>query len=344
MSSAPQASRRTSPLLSIRGLSVDMPGRAGSLTVVKDVDLELGRGETLALVGESGCGKTTTLLSILRLLPRGARITAGELRFEGEDIGRLSEPELRSFRGGRIGVIWQDPLAALDPVMRVGAQISETVLAHAAVDRSAAVRRAKELMGLVELPDVERIYAAYPHELSGGQRQRVVIASAIAADPLLLLADEPTTALDVTVQDQVLALLARLKDELGLALLLVTHDLAVVGETCERVAIMYAGRIVETGRTAEVFAGARHPYSDGLLAAAPDVDRPGVRPHGIPGTPPAAVVQSACAFAPRCPRADDLCRTVRPRLAGSGTQQAACHHPLHRALNTSSIPGVSGRD
>ncbi len=327
------------PLLSISGLTVTMPGREGPLTVVEDVDLELGRGEALALVGESGCGKTSTLLAVLRLLPRGAAIAGGQIRFNGREITGASEGELRALRGGQIGVIWQDPLAALNPVMRVGPQIAETVRAHAGADRRAADRRAKDLMRLVELPDVERTFRAYPHQLSGGQRQRVVVAAAIAADPLLLLADEPTTALDVTVQDQVLALLARLRRELGLALMLVTHDLAVVGETCERVAVMYAGRIVELGPSAEVFAASRHHYSAGLLRAAPDVDRPGVRPRGIPGAPPAHVAVDACAFAPRCGRADEVCVTVTPDLSGDATHRAACHHQLRAAVQPASSSG-----
>jgi peptide/nickel transport system ATP-binding protein len=317
----------SAPLLTVDGLTVEMPGRPDAV-VVKDVDLQLDRGTALALVGESGCGKTTTLLSILRLLPRGARITGGEIWFEDRELTRLAERQLRAVRGARIGVVWQDPLAALDPVMRVGPQIAETVRAHSRVDRGAATRRAKELMRLVELPDVERTFEAYPHELSGGQRQRVVIAAAVAADPAVLLADEPTTALDVTVQDQVLALLARLRDELGLALLLVTHDLAVVGETCDRVAIMYAGRIVETGPTAQVFSAAQHPYAEGLLRAAPDVDRPGHRPVGIPGAPPAKVGEGSCAFASRCARADEVCRSTLPLLGTSTAHRSACHHPL----------------
>jgi oligopeptide/dipeptide ABC transporter ATP-binding protein len=334
---------QAAPLLEIRGLTVAMPSRGGPpVTVVKDVDLDVGRGEALALVGESGCGKTTTLLSILGLLPRGAQVVSGEIRFDRRDLHGADERALRAVRGGQIGVIWQDPLAALDPVMRSGDQIAEVVRAHAGAkrrDRQAAERRAKELMRLVELPDVERLYHAYPHELSGGQRQRVVIAAAIAADPVLLLADEPTTALDVTVQDQVLALLARLRRELGLALLLVTHDLAVVSETCERVAIMYAGRIVESGPAAEVFAAPRHHYAAGLLAAAPDVDRPGTRPTGIAGTPPTGVALDRCAFAPRCPRADDLCACVLPVLSGDAAHRAACHHQL-TAVGKSPVPEV----
>ncbi len=316
------------PLLSVRGLTVAMPGREGPVTVVTELDLDIARGESIGLVGESGCGKTTTLLSILGLLPRGARVLAGEIRFQGRDLVTAGPREMRRVLGGQIGVIWQDPLAALDPVMRVGDQIAEVVRAHQRVDRAAAGARAQELMRLVELPDVERLAGAYPHELSGGQRQRVVIATAVAADPILLLADEPTTALDVTVQDQVLALLARLRSDLGLSLMLVSHDLAVVGETCERVCIMYAGRIVEAGRLDEVFAAPSHRYSAGLLSAAPDIGRPGVRPHGIPGIPPAGSATSACAFAPRCERADELCRTRLPELVDRGGHRAACHHPL----------------
>jgi oligopeptide/dipeptide ABC transporter ATP-binding protein len=316
------------PLLEIRGLTVQMPGAEPPVTVVKDLDLMLEPGEALGLVGESGCGKTTTLLALLALLPRGAQITAGELRFAGSDLRALSARERRAVLGGQIGVIWQDPLAALDPVMRVGPQIAEVVRAHADVSRRAADARAMELMRLVELPDVENLFRRYPHELSGGQRQRIVIAEAVAADPQLLLADEPTTALDVTVQDQVLALLARLREELGLALLLVSHDLAVVGETCERVAIMYAGRIVEQGSIGAVFSEPRHHYSAGLLAAAPDIGRPGVRPAGIPGTPPPGAAESGCAFAARCAAADGACGDATPALAGAPHHQAACHHPV----------------
>jgi oligopeptide/dipeptide ABC transporter ATP-binding protein len=326
------------PLLSIRGLTVAMPGRERPVTVVKDLDLEIGRGESLGLVGESGCGKTTTLLSVLGLLPRGAQVLAGEIRFDGRDLLSLRPRARRAVLGAQIGVIWQDPLAALDPVMRVGEQIAESVRAHSRADRGEARRRAHELMRLVELPDVERLARAYPHELSGGQRQRVVIATAIASEPMLLLADEPTTALDVTVQDQVLALLGRLRAELGLALMLVSHDLAVVGETCDRVCIMYAGRIVEAGASGEVFAAPRHRYSAGLLAAAPDIGHPGVRPHGIPGIPPAGAALDACAFAPRCPAADELCRGQLPVLAGRAGRVAACHHPIGAVAHADEEP------
>jgi oligopeptide/dipeptide ABC transporter ATP-binding protein len=232
-------------------------------------------------------------------------------------------------------VVWQDPLTCLDPVMRVGEQIAEAVRAHQRGDRGAAQARALDLMRQVELPQVSRTYRRYPHELSGGQRQRIVIATAIAARPRLLLADEPTTALDVTVQDQVLSLLARLRAELGLALLLVTHDLAVVAETCARVAVMYAGRIVEAGPVGAVFASPRHPYTAGLLRAAPSLDRIGARPQGIGGSPAAHAVAQGCAFAPRCSRADSTCTQQTPSLAppaaAAAGQLAACHHPLSAA-------------
>jgi oligopeptide/dipeptide ABC transporter ATP-binding protein len=320
-----------SALLSVRDLSVSMRGGAGPVPVVQDVALDLPPGGALGLVGESGSGKTTTLRAILRLLPAAARITAGQVMFGGQDLAGASERELRGIRGGQIGVIWQDPLACLDPVMRVGEQIAEAVRAHQPVSKDAARVRALELMRQVELPDVSQTCRRYPHELSGGQRQRVVIATAIAASPRLLLADEPTTALDVTVQDQVLSLLARLREELGLALLLVTHDLAVVAQTCDRVAVMYAGRIAETGPTESVFGAPRHHYTRGLLRAAPSLDSLGVLPRGIPGTPAASAVGAGCAFAPRCPQADQVCLTDTPVLSGAGGHLAACHHPVPRA-------------
>jgi len=340
------------PLLSVRGLCVAVghgPARGpahgsargsvrgpAEVPVVQDLSLDLPPGGALGLVGESGSGKTTTLRAILGLLPPAARISAGEVIFDGADLTRAGTTragarQLRAVRGGQIGVVWQDPLASLDPVMRAGDQIAEAVRAHAPLSRAAARARALDLMRQVELPDVERTSRRYPHELSGGQRQRIVIASAIAAHQRLLLADEPTTALDVTVQDQVLTLLSRLRAELGQALLLVTHDLAVVAQTCAQVAVMYAGRIVETGPVRAVFAAPRHHYTSGLLRAAPSLDKPGVLPPGIPGTPAVAVATAGCAFAPRCPSADQLCRSVTPALAGAGGHQAACHHPVAAA-------------
>ena len=321
-----------SSLLSVRDLCVNMRsatrGGAGPVPVVQDVSLDVPPGGALGLVGESGSGKTTTLRAILRLLPAAARITGGRVMFDGQDLARAADRQLRGIRGGQIGVIWQDPLACLDPVMRVGEQIAEAVRAHQPVSRAAARIRALDLMRQVELPDVNRICRRYPHELSGGQRQRVVIATAVAASPRLLLADEPTTALDVTVQDQVLTLIARLRAELSLALLLVTHDLAVVAQTCDRVAVMYAGRIVETGPVSSVFGAPRHHYTRGLLRAAPSLDQPGVLPEGIAGTPAASAAAVGCAFAPRCAHADEVCLTATPVLSGATEHLAACYHPV----------------
>jgi peptide/nickel transport system ATP-binding protein len=320
------------PLLSVRELGVSMGSGAAALRVVADLDLDVFPGEALGLVGESGSGKTTTLRAVLRLLPAAGRVTSGQVMFGGLDLLRAPPRQLRSIRGGQIGVVWQDPLTFLDPVMRAGEQIAEVVRAHLPGDRAGAQARALDLMRQVELPEVGRTYRRFPHELSGGQRQRVVIAAAIAAGPRLLLADEPTTALDVTVQDQVLSLLARLRADLGLALLLVTHDLAVVAKTCERVAVMYAGRIAETGPAGAVFTSPRHHYTAGLLRAAPSLDRIGVRPQAISGSPAAHTVERGCAFAPRCPRADRICAEVTPPLvpqpAGIAGHLAACHHPL----------------
>jgi oligopeptide/dipeptide ABC transporter ATP-binding protein len=321
--------QKPEPLLKLSGLSVTMPARSGGPTkVLEGLDLEVGRGESVGLVGESGCGKTTTLLSILGLLPRGAEVSGGTISFDGVDMVKADHRRLRSILGKRIGVIWQDPLSALDPVMRVGDQIAEVIRAHERVDRKQAARRARELMRQVELPDVDRLARRFPHELSGGQRQRVVIASAIAVSPELLLCDEPTTALDVTVQDQVLGLLGRLREELGVALVLISHDLAVVGEMCERVCIMYSGRIVERGTTGPVFERPLHHYSAGLLAASPDIEKVGVLPEGIPGLPPGRVAESSCAFADRCQFADQRCREVLPVLEQIGGRLVACHHPV----------------
>ena len=316
------------PVLEISGLTVEVAGSAPRQVVVDAADLQVAAAEAVGLVGESGSGKTTVLRAALRLLPHGLTQTAGQVRFDGLDLAVAQPHLLREIRGGKVGVVWQDPLAALDPLMRVGDQIAETIRAHRPLDGHAAHEATLGLMRLVELPDPARTYRAYPHQLSGGQRQRVVIAAAIGTEPRLLLADEPTTALDVTVQDQVLRLIARLRHDLRLGLLLVSHDLAVVGQTCDRVAVMYAGRIVETGPVAAVFRSPRHHYSAGLLAAAPDVGRPGVLPFAIPGSPPATGAGAGCAFAPRCPLADERCRTSTQQLQGVGEHRAACHHPL----------------
>ncbi len=326
---ADQAGPPAGPALSVRGLTVQT---ATGTVLVKDVNLELASGGTLGVVGESGCGKTTTLRAIVGLLGTGLKITGGEIVVGGRDLARLGRRELHEFRGGELGVIWQNPLSALDPVLTVGYQIAEVVRSHEKVTRQAAARRAIELMRLVELPRTEALYRANPHQLSGGQRQRVVIAAALAAGPKILLADEPTTALDVTVQQQILQLFSRLRDKLGLSLVMVSHDLAVVGEVCERVAIMYGGRVVEAGPTAEVFTRPAHHYTAALLRSVPSVATVGHRPQGIAGAPPPAVADGQCSFAPRCPAATDRCRTVLPALTGQHGRLVACHYPEGRGV------------
>ncbi len=318
-------------LLDVRGLSVEVRRTPGdAIRLVDAVSLTVGAGEAYGLVGESGCGKSTTVRAIIRLLGAGARVAEGSIMFEGRDLARLGEREVEAVRGGGIGMVFQDPLSALNPVLPAGRQIAEGLRHHGVRGRAVRAARVRDVMRLVGLPDPDRIAAAYPQELSGGQRQRVGIAMALACAPRLLLADEPTTALDVTIQDQILALLSDLRARLAMALLLVTHDLGVVAQTCTRVAVMYAGRIVEEAPVADLFAAPVHPYTRALLASIPRGPRArhGLRP--IAGLPPdPAHRPPGCAFAPRCPRQIDVCSaviptwTVRPRGGGGH----ACHNP-----------------
>jgi oligopeptide/dipeptide ABC transporter ATP-binding protein len=276
-------------------------------------------------VGESGCGKTMTLRAILGLLPGRARITSGEVVFDGH---ALSPRSLGRLRGDSIGMVFQEPMTALNPVMRVGDQIAEGPRVRLRQSAREARERALELLRLVGIPDPERRYEAYPHELSGGLRQRIVIAIALASHPQLLLCDEPTTALDVTIQDQILHLLARLRADMGLSQVLVTHDLAVVAQTCERVAVMYAGRIVETGTVAEVFGAPRHPYTRALLRSVPDFDERRAHLASIAGMPPDLVSPpSGCRFHPRCDIAHPDCASVDPPLVSlGGDRGTACRY------------------
>lgn len=307
------------PLIEARGLSTAVRTNAGETPIVRSLDLSIGRGETVAIVGESGCGKSLAALSLIRLLPKGqARVTGGEVRLDGRDILGLREREMNALRGRDIALISQDPMSALNPLMTVGAQLYEAINAHAALPRDALRERALELMRLVRIPDPETRLGEYPHRLSGGMCQRIVIAMAIAGKPRLLIADEPTTALDVTIQAQVLQLLQRLKEETGMALLIVTHDFGVVAEMADRVAVMYAGRIVEEGPVREIFRAPRHPYTQGLLALTRRVPA-GERLPEIPGVVPSyAERPPGCAFAGRCDRALDICRTTAParRIVG----------------------------
>jgi oligopeptide/dipeptide ABC transporter ATP-binding protein len=314
------------PILSVRGLHVEIPTPRGVVKAVDGVDLDIPRGGAFGLVGESGCGKSMTLRAILGLLPGRARIASGEVVFDGET---LSTRSLQDLRGSSIGMVFQEPMTALNPVMRVGEQIAEGPRVRLGHSAERSRERALELLRLVGIPDPERRYRAFPHELSGGLRQRIVIAIALACEPQLLLCDEPTTALDVTIQDQILHLLARLRGETGVSMVLVTHDLAVVAQTCERVAVMYAARIVETGTVAEVFGAPRHPYTRALLRSVPDFDERRAHLESIAGMPPDLVSPPAgCRFHPRCDIAHPDCATVDPPLVplGSGRATACRYH------------------
>ena len=293
------------PVLRVRNLRVAFPAPGGAVHPVDGVSFDLHRGRTLALVGESGCGKSLTSLSLLRLLPPPGRIEPGsEIRLDGVDVLALEGEALRAIRGRRIGMIFQDPMTSLNPVFRVGDQIAEGILAHFKIPKREARERAIALLREVGFPDPARRADAFPHQLSGGMRQRVMIAIALAAEPDILVADEPTTALDVTVQAQILEVLDRLRASRGMAVLLITHDLGIVAGRADRVAVMYAGQIVEEAPTAELFARPSHPYTQGLFASIPRLDGPVRRLNPIPGTVPSPHAwPSGCRFRPRCPRA-----------------------------------------
>jgi oligopeptide/dipeptide ABC transporter ATP-binding protein len=313
--------------LEVEGLVVSFPGEHGRTPVVDRVDLELDAGETLALVGESGCGKSMTALSLLRLVPKPGRIDAGRIRIGGQDVRALTVEGLRHLRGRQAAMIFQEPMTSLNPVLTAGVQVVEAIRLHERVSGAEARRRAGELFERVGIPDPGARLDAYPHQLSGGMKQRVMIAIALAARPRLLIADEPTTALDVTIQAQILELLRELRRDSGMAVLLITHDLGIVNEVAERVAVMYAGRLVEQGSRLAVLGGARHPYTQGLLHSIPARAPRGVRLHEIPGSVPSAGAwPSGCRFHPRCPRVFDPCAQQDPDWSAlAGGQRARCH-------------------
>jgi oligopeptide transport system ATP-binding protein len=323
------------PLLDVQGLRVEFRTQRGAVHAVNGVDLTLQAGQTVGLVGESGCGKSVTALAVLGLLPAPAgRVTAGSVLFEGRDLIRLREHDLQRVRGRNIAMVFQDPMTSLNPVMTVGKQLTEVLRAHFPLDRRQARRRAVELLDQVGIPSASRRLDDYPHQFSGGMRQRVMVALAVACQPKLLIADEPTTALDVTIQAQILALLRQLIADTDMALLLITHDLGVVAGTCERANVMYAGQIVESGTTQDLFSRPKHPYTLGLLRSIPRLDGPrkaALAPiAGLPASltaPP-----TSCPFAPRCPRRlDDVCWQL-PALApvpeAASDQRAACFNPV----------------
>jgi oligopeptide/dipeptide ABC transporter ATP-binding protein len=313
-------------LLSIRGLRVGLRRRKETVELIRGVDLEVSPGEKLGIVGESGSGKTLTVLSVLRLLPAPLRILDGEVGFAGEDLLRVSDERLRQVRGGEVAMVYQDPMSSLNPLLRIGTQIEETLNAHG-VKGAGAAARTREVLGHVGLPDPERIEQSFPHELSGGMLQRVMIAMSLSTSPRVLVADEPTTALDVTIQQQILELVEQLHAETGMAVVWVTHDLGVVARLVDRVAVMYAGRIVEQAATRDIFAAPQHPYTAALLASLPGPSAEHRRPlRQIGGAPPdPAALTAGCPFRFRCPSADERCAAEEPPLLDRGAgRRAAC--------------------
>ena len=314
-------------LLEVTDLAVHLFTNRGVVRAVDGVSFSLDAGRSLGIVGESGCGKTMTALSLMRLIPEPpARIVSGSIRFDGEDVVTMSSPRLRALRGNQIGMIYQDPMTSLNPVFTVGEQIAEAVRLHRHDTRNAAWARAVEVLRLVGIPDPDRVASAYPHQLSGGMRQRAVIGMALACDPKLLVADEPTTALDVTIQAQILELLRRLQGELGTGIILITHDLGVIADLVDDVVVMYSGKLVEHAPVRRLFAAPRHPYTQGLLRSVPSLETREHRLLTIDGTvPPAHAMPNGCRFNPRCALVRDICHEQEPPLvdAGGGTQ-AAC--------------------
>jgi len=318
----------TNPLLSVQNLRVELSTRRDIVHPVDNVSFDLHQGQTLGIVGESGCGKSMLLRTILGLLPRGGRVTEGQIEFRGTDLLSLNSQQLRDIRGRSIGMIFQEPMTSLNPVMQVGDQIAEGPIAHLGYSKKAGRQRAVELMQQVGIPDAQRRFGSYPSELSGGMRQRVMIAIALACEPQLLLCDEPTTALDVTIQDQILKLLLHLQESTGVGMIFVTHDLAVVSQICQTVAVMYAAEIVEFGSVASVLTDPTHPYTLGLLRAVPDFDKVKAVLDSIPGIPPSLVAPpTGCRFRSRCVFAQEDCATGDFPLLPTGEGHASsCIH------------------
>jgi peptide/nickel transport system ATP-binding protein len=313
------------PLLEVRHLRVEFPTRRGTLLALDDVSFEIAPGEVLGVVGESGAGKSLTGASIIGLLEPPGRVAGGEIVFDSRRIDHLSHEQMRAIRGREIGAIFQDPLTSLNPLYTVGRQLVETIQTHRPVSAQEARARAIRLLQDTGIPAAEARIDHYPHQFSGGMRQRVVIALALAAEPRLIVADEPTTALDVSIQAQIIALLKRLCREHGAAVMLVTHDMGVIAETCDRVAVMYAGRIVEIGPVHDVIHAPAHPYTAGLMGSIPAMDQERERLQQIEGAMPRLnAIPPGCAFNPRCPKAEDRCRRERPDLAVAGATRAAC--------------------
>ncbi|WP_158964440.1 ABC transporter ATP-binding protein [Chachezhania sediminis] len=312
----------TDTVLDVRALRVEFPTRRGVLTAVDEISLTIGKGEILGVVGESGAGKSMTGMAILGLLEPPGRIAAGEIRLSGDRIDNLTEQQMQTIRGRRIGAIFQDPLTSLNPLFKVGDQLVETIRLHSSLTRAQARARALDLMREVGIPAVEERIDNYPHQFSGGMRQRIVIALALCAEPELIIADEPTTALDVSIQAQITALLKRLCRDRGTAVMLVTHDMGVIAETADRVAVMYAGRLAELGTVEDVVRRPQHPYTAGLMGSIPSLRHDESELQMIPGSMPRlGAIPAGCAFNPRCTQAGPKCRRDIPRTDGAG---AAC--------------------
>jgi peptide/nickel transport system ATP-binding protein len=314
------------PVLSVRNLEVEFATRHRTLRAIDGVSLEIAKGEVLGVVGESGAGKSVTGLAVIGLIDPPGSISGGEIYLSGLRIDNLPAEEMRKIRGKRIGMIFQDPLTSLNPLYRIGDQIIETIRTHTSLSEAAARKRAIELLAEVGIPAPDKRIDGYPHEFSGGMRQRVVIALAICAEPELIIADEPTTALDVSVQAQIIALIKRLGRDHGTAVMLVTHDMGVIAETCDRVAVMYSGRVAEIGPVQDVIRNPLHPYAKGLMGAIPTLAGEDKRLVQIPGSMPRlSAIPQGCSFNPRCDFAFDRCRIERPEPIRHGTQAVACH-------------------
>lgn len=313
-------------LLEIKDLTVKYITMDGVVHAVTDVDLSIGVGETLGLVGETGAGKTTTALSILNLLPTPpAKIERGSILFEGQDILEMSDHDIRQIRGSKISMIFQDPMTALNPIFPVEKQIAEVISIHEHIPAAEAVKKAQQALEMVGIPAARG--REYPHQFSGGMKQRVVIAMALACDPRLLIADEPTTALDVTIQAQVLMMIRDLRDRLGTSMIMITHDLGIVAQTCDNVAVMYAGEIIELGTAEDIFTHAKHhPYTDGLFASLPNLKSKTTRLQPIAGLMPDPTnLPKGCKFAPRCGKCMEICKEVPPEVYTDGTHSIRCH-------------------
>ena len=317
--------RNTQPLLRVENLRVEFPTRRGTLVAVDDISFHIDEGEVLGVVGESGAGKSLTGAAIIGLLEPPGRVADGQIVFDGKRIDNLSYEKMRRLRGDQIAMVFQDPLTSLNPLYTIGKQLTETIRTHVSMDERGALARAIELLNEVGIPAAERRVGQFPHQFSGGMRQRVVIALALAANPRLIIADEPTTALDVSIQAQIISLLKRLCREHGTAVMLVTHDMGVIAETADRVAVMYAGRIVEVGPVQDVIKRAQHPYTHGLMGSIPVIRHDVERLIQIDGAMPRLTdIPSGCAFNPRCPRVFEYCRVERPELIDVGATRAAC--------------------